>query len=156
MFHDTDFSIKSRRVSPSPWPSRSLILFASSVCGDSRSTAIGVVIAFVHSVERIEPRNVTGNVRFSDSFLKKDSCCCWKGLFAPPVCLRVYHESLDLRPWSAELGESMSHLNPTTGGMAGRDRISIMNLSSNGAMPSRGSESSGKWSALSSMLEFTV
>jgi len=50
----------------------------------------------------------------------------------------------------------MSHLNSTTGGTAGRDRISIMNLTANGATPSRGSEIVGMWSALLSMLEFTV
>ena len=38
----------------------------------------------------------------------------------------------------------MSHLNPTPGSTAGRDRISIMNLASNGAMPSRGSENGGR------------
>ena len=47
----------------------------------------------------------------------------------------------------------MSHPNPTTGG-TGRDRISILNLSSNGAMPSRGSENSGRWLPSLSMLEF--
>jgi hypothetical protein len=46
----------------------------------------------------------------------------------------------------------MSHLNPATGGATGRDRISIMNLASNGAMPSRRSENSGRWSALLSIL----
>lgn len=50
----------------------------------------------------------------------------------------------------------MSHLNPTTGGAAGRDRISIMNLASNGAMPSRGSENGGGWSDHLSMLEFAI
>lgn len=50
----------------------------------------------------------------------------------------------------------MSHLNPTTGGTAGRDRISIPNLAANGATPSRGLENGGKWSADLSMLEITV
>ena len=44
----------------------------------------------------------------------------------------------------AELGESMSHLNPTTGGTADRDRIPIPNLAANGAVPSRGSENGGR------------
>ena len=50
----------------------------------------------------------------------------------------------------------MSHLNPTTGGATGRDRISIVNLASNGAVPSRGSENGGRWSDHLSILEFAV
>jgi len=38
----------------------------------------------------------------------------------------------------------MSHLNPTTGGTAGHDRISIPNLAADGAVPSRGSENGGR------------
>jgi len=38
----------------------------------------------------------------------------------------------------------MSHLNPTTGGAAGCDHISIPNLAANDAVPSRGSENGGR------------
>jgi len=38
----------------------------------------------------------------------------------------------------------MSHLNPTTGGTAGRGLVSIPNLAANGAVPSRGSENGGR------------